>query len=183
MNTVLKNNKNQINFNHLLTDIQPQLFSFIFSLIHHKEDAEDVLQKTNLILCAKQEEFNPHLASFRTWALQVARYQVMGHRTRHARSKISFSNEITELLADEAIDYDTPQIQRNALNKCYNKLPKHMKKIAELRFKRDLTMKEISLCLNRPIGAVSATIHRIRQNILNCIKSAYREAENEFYNK
>ena len=89
---------------------------------------------------------------------------------------------MTEVLADEAIDYNTPQIQQNALNKCYKKLPEHMQKIAELRFKRDLTMKEISLCVKRPVGAVSATIYRIRQNIHNCINDAYEEAEKEFYN-
>jgi len=182
MNTVLEKNKNEIKFNHLLTNVQSDLFSFIFSLLPHKEDAEDVLQKTNLILCQKQEEFDPKLGSFKTWSFNIARYQVMAHRTLHSRSKICFSNELTEVLADEAIDYNTPQIQQNALNKCYKKLPKHMQKIAELRFKRDLTMKEISLCVKRPVGAVSATIYRIRQNIHNCINDAYEEAEKEFYN-
>lgn len=170
-------------FNELLNEIQLPLFKFIFGLLPHKQDAEDVLQKTNLILCEKQEEFDPKLGNFKGWAYKIARYQVMAHRTLHARSKICFSNELTEILADEAIDYDTPQIQRNALNKCYKKLPEHQHKIAELRFKRDLTMKEISLCVNRPIGAVSATLARIRQNILGCIKDAYVEAEQEFYNQ
>lgn len=178
--SILKQNKNKIKFNKLITDIQPQLFSFIFSLVPHKQDAEDILQKTNLILCEKQETFNPELGSFKAWAFIIARYQAMKHKTKHCRSKICFSNELTESLADEAIDYDTPQIQKNALNKCYNKLPEHMKKIAELRFKKELTMKEISVCTNRPIGAISATLFRIRQNILGCINEALKEAEEEY---
>ena len=183
MSTVLKKNKNKLKFNHLLTDVQSQLFSFIFSLLPHKEDAEDVLQKTNLILCQKQEEFDPEIASFKTWSFNIARYQVMAHRTVHARNRVYFSNELTEVLADEAIDYETPQIQRNALNKCYKKLPEHMKTIAELRFKRDLTYKEISACVNRPVSAISATLTRARTHIMGCIKSAYGEAEKEFYNQ
>jgi len=56
-----------------------------------------------------------------------------------------------------------------------------MHAIADLRFKRDLTIKQISSKLNRPIGSVSATLHRIRSNITRCIKQAYQEAESEFY--
>lgn len=170
-------------FNELLSEIQLPLFKFIFSLHPHKADAEDILQKTNLILLEKQEEYDPKLGHFKGWAYKIARYQVMAHRTSHARSKICLSNELTEILADEAIDYDTSHIKRNALNKCYKKLPEHMKKIAELRFKRDLSMKEISLSVNRPMGSISATLTRIRENILKCIGEAYREAELEFNNK
>lgn len=178
--SILNQNKNKIKFNKLITDIQPQLFSFIFSLVPHKQDAEDVLQKTNLILCEKQETFNPELGSFKTWSFKIARYQVMAHRTLHSRSKICFSNELTEVLADEAMDYETPKIKKNALDKCYNRLPKHMKRIAELRFKKELTMKEISVCTKRPVGAVSATLFRIRENILGCINEAFKEAEEEY---
>ena len=132
----------------------------------------------------KQKAYRcPIKGHFRTWAFSVARFQVMAHRTKHARSKICLSNELTEVLASESIDYDTPQIRMNALNKCYNKLPERMHKIAELRFKRDLSMKEISLCLGRPIGSVSATLHRIRVNIMGCIHEAYNEAEKEFNNQ
>ena len=178
--SVLKENKNKSKFNKLIIDVQPQLFSFIFSLVPHKQDAEDILQKTNLILCEKQETFNPELGSFKTWSFKIARYQVMAHKTLHSRSRIHFSNELSETLADEAIDYDTPKIQKNALDKCYNRLPEHMKKIAELRFKKELTMKEISVCTKRPVGAISATLFRIRQNILGCINEAFKEAEEEY---
>ncbi|MDB4348319.1 hypothetical protein OAA62_00230 [bacterium] len=126
--SILKENKNKLKFNKLIIDVQAQLFPFIFSLVPHKQDAEDILQKTNLILCEKQEIFNPELGSFKAWAFSIARYQAMKHKTKHCRSKICFSNELTESLVDEAIDYDTPQIQKNALNKCYDKLPEHMKK-------------------------------------------------------
>ena len=176
-------NDTDLIFNELLNELQLPLFSFIFGMIPHKQDAEDILQKTNLILVEKQNEFDPKKGSFKTWAFQIARYQIMAHRTLHARSKICFSNELAEVMADESIDYETPQIQRNALNKCYKKLPEHMKKIAELRFKRDLSYKQISASVNRPVSAISATLTRVRGHIMGCIKQAYREAELEFNNK
>lgn len=168
-------------FNHLITETQSSLFAFIFSLVAHKQDSEDILQKTNLILCKKRDQFNPKLASFKTWSYNIARYQVMAYKTVNSRSKLCFSNELTETLADEIANNDVKQIQANALNICYKKLPDHMKKIAELRYKRDYTVKEISTSLNRPLGAISATLYRIRQNILSCISIAYKEAEREYY--
>ena len=104
-------------FNKSLNELQLPLFSFIFGMIPHKQDAEDILQKTNVILIEKQNEFDPKLGSLKSWAFNIARFQIMGYRTLSARSKICFSNELTEVMADEAIDYDTLQIQRNALNK------------------------------------------------------------------
>jgi RNA polymerase sigma-70 factor (ECF subfamily) len=183
MEAVLEDNKTKVKFEHLLESVQVQLFGYILGLIPNRHDAEDVLQQTNVILCQKQKEYDPLRAEFHTWAYSIARYQIMGHKTRHARSKLCFSNELTEVLATEAVDYETPYIKQQALNKCYKKLPEHMRKIAELRFKRDLSMKEISLCLKRPIGSVTATLSRIRSHIMACIKDAYVEAEQEFYNQ
>ena len=173
----------EVSFEELLKDTQLSLYKFIFSLLPHKQDAEDVLQKTNLILFQKQKSFDAGLGSFMNWSFSIATFQVMAHKTKSARSKICLSNELTEVLASESIDYDTPQIRMNALNKCYNKLPQHMRKIAELRFKRDLSIKEISLCLGIPLGSVSPTLNRIRSNIMGCINTAYEEAEKEFNNQ
>lgn len=183
MEAVLEKNKTKVNFSHLLESVQSQLFGYILGLIPNRHDAEDVLQQTNVILCKKQEEYDSNKGEFHTWAYNIARYQIMGHKTRYARSKLCFSNELTEVLAAESIDYETPHIKQQALNKCYKKLPDHMKKIAELRFKRDLSYKEISICVRRPISSISATLVRTREHIMGCIKQAYQEAEQEFYNK
>ena len=177
------NAKTKVKFEQLLKSVQSKLFGYILAVIPNRHDAEDILQQTNVILCKKQEEYDSNKAEFHTWAYNIARYQIMAHRTKHARSKICFSNELTEALAFESIDYETPHIKQKALNKCYKKLPDHMQKIAELRFKRDLSMKEISLCVKRPLGSISATLCRIRSNIMGCIKDAYIEAEQEFYNQ
>lgn len=183
MDTVLEDNKTKVKFEHLLEGVQSKLLGYILGVIPNRHDAEDILQQTNVILFKKQKEYDPNKGEFHTWAYNVARYQIMAHRTKHSRSKICFSNELTEALAAESIDYETPHIKLKALNKCYKKLPDHMQKIAELRFKRDLSMKEISLHLNRPLGSISATLSRIRLNIMGCIQNAYLEAEKEFNNQ
>ena len=181
MNRTLENNKTKVKFDNLICDIQFKLYNFILSLVPHRQDAQDILQKTNLILCEKRDTFDPTKGSFQGWSFRIAKYQVMAHRTKCARSRIVFSDDLIDSIEAESTDRSQLKIQKLALHKCYAKLPAHMHAIADLRFKRDLTIKQISSKLNRPIGSVSATLHRIRSNITRCIKQAYQEAESEFY--
>lgn len=169
------NVKGKINFDIEIKKIQPLLYSYIFSLCHHKHDSEDILQKTNLILCEKQNQIDAS-KSFRAWAYKIAKFQVMAHRTKAARSKICFSNDLTEQLADEFVDHNKLALQREALNACYSKLPNHMSTIAELRYKKELSLNEISKITKRSLGSVSATMYRIRSNIKNCIDAEYNKA-------
>jgi RNA polymerase sigma-70 factor (ECF subfamily) len=170
-------------FEKNLSTLQQSLYSFIFSVIPHKQDAEDVLQSTNLAICKNSDRFDPEKGSFSSWAFAVARYQILGHRTKHARSRLCFSNELTETLVceynpDKEVNLE---LQKTTLDSCLQKLPDHMKSIAFLRFKKDLSMKEISQATSRPIGSVSATLFRIRANISNCFRAEYDRVEKKHY--
>lgn len=167
-------------FSQNLVGLQKNLYSFILSLLPNRSDAEDVLQETNLILCQKSKEYDPE-GNFRSWAFNIARYQVLGHLTKRKRSKLYFSNELVETLASEEFDTHKHQLTQRALQTCYDLLPSHMSEIARMRFKEDLSMKEISKAIRRPVGAVSGTLFRIRQNLIQCVrlKIPQLEAESE----
>ena len=166
-------------FEDAIKDCQSYLFGFILSAIPNKEDAKDILQKTNFILCQKQNQFDPNKGTFLSWARQISKFQIMGHRTSHARSRICFCNELAETLMDEQFCDMEYRIKKRALRQCLVNLPPHQKFISELRYKQQLSLKEVALACNRPIGAVSATLHRIRQSIKTCIDFEYRQAELE----
>ena len=179
INTVTENSVS-FEFSQKLVGVQKNLYAFILSLLPNRSDAEDVLQETNLILCQKSKEYDPE-GNFRSWAFNIARFQVLGHITKKKRSKIYFSNELVETLASEEFDVRTHQLTQRALQICYELLPDHMREISRLRFKEDLSMKEISKRIQRPIGAISGTLFRIRQNLVQCvrIKLPQLEAESE----
>ena len=165
-------------FSQKLVGIQKNLYAFILSLLPNRSDAEDVLQETNLILCQKSKEYDPE-GNFRSWAFNIARFQVLGHITKKKRSKIYFSNELVETLASEEFDVRTHQLTQRALQICYELLPDHMREISRLRFKEDLSMKEISKRIQRPIGAISGTLFRIRQNLVQCVRIRLPQLEAE----
>ena len=123
-------------FSQKLTALQKPLYAYILSLLPNKTEAEDVLQETNLILCKKSNEYDPE-GHFQGWAFNIARFQVMGHISKFKRSKLCFSPELVETLAEEVIDLKDLDLSRKALQICYELLPKHMKPIATLRFRED----------------------------------------------
>jgi DNA-directed RNA polymerase specialized sigma24 family protein len=57
-----------------------------------------------------------------------------------------------------------------------------MKPMAILRFREDKSLSEIRKKLKRPMGSVSATLHRIRINLINCVRKKIPklEAESDF---
>jgi len=168
-------------FSQKLVGLQKPLYAFILSLIHHRSDAEDVLQETNLILCKKSEEYDP-AGNFQSWAFRIARFQVMGHLTKKRRSKICFSNELVDALAEEDLDVRKFQLMQKALQICFQKLPDHLKEIAHLRFKEESPLKSISKKLKRPVGSISASLFRIRENLTKCVryKAIQMEMDAEF---
>lgn len=166
-----------------IKEFQPNIYSYILSLYPNKADAEDILQEVNFILIKKESEYD-YSKSFKGWCFAIARYQVMAHRSKHARSKISFSDTLVDAIHED-FDYNEDfSLQKKAFALCFKKLPEHMCEIAELRFKEDYSLKDIAIKTNRTIGAVSATLFRIRSNLSKCIKSqlAHYNAHGKFKN-
>jgi RNA polymerase sigma-70 factor (ECF subfamily) len=167
-----------IEYSQKLTSIQKSLYAFILSLFPNRTEAEDILQETNLILCKKASEYDPK-GHFQAWAFKIARFQVMKHLTKKKRSKIHFSTDIVEEVAAEEFDSQRVAVVHKALAICYGLLPKNMKEIANLRFKHDFSLKIISAKFNRPMGAISSTLYRIRHKLSDCVREKVHDVESE----
>jgi len=51
--------------------------------------------------------------------------------------------------------------------------------MAKLRFQEEKSLLEISKTLKKPMGSVSATLHRIRINLIACVKEKIPSIEAE----
>jgi RNA polymerase sigma-70 factor (ECF subfamily) len=172
-----------LEYSQKLTSIQKSLYGFILSMVPNRSEAEDILQETNLILCQKANEYDPS-GHFQGWAFKIARFQVMKHMTKVKRSKLQFSNELIEEVAAEEFDSRKMQATQKALAICYELLPKSMQLIANLRFKQDESLKFISKSVNRPLGAISSTLYRVRQKLVDCVQEKVLSVEaNMDFNK
>src|SRR5438105_1626071 len=107
----------------LMTRHQRQIFSYIYVLVPNRNDAEDLLQETSLVICEKFQEFREG-TDFVAWACQIAYWRVRYSRQKFARSKVVFHQETVDALAQTACEMKNELDDRHvALARCLEKLP------------------------------------------------------------
>ena len=85
-------------FVQLLTENQRNLHRFIHSLLLNKEDVEEVLQETNLVLWRVSDQFEIG-TNFRAWASTVALNQVRAFIKKRKRNSVLFDEDTITALA------------------------------------------------------------------------------------
>src|SRR3954464_5596392 len=85
----------------LMTRHQRQIFSYIYTLVPNRYDAEDLLQETSLVICEKFQEFREG-SDFVAWACQIAYWRGGDSRQKFARSKVVFDQDILDVVAKTA---------------------------------------------------------------------------------
>lgn len=153
-----------------LTRCQNRIYGYILSLVADRDQAEDLLQQTNLVLWRKSDEFTPG-TNFLSWAFRIAFYEVLAYRERFGRDRHVFSPQLLELLSNEARQIDVAVDERlRALGECVNQLPPRHAEIVRLRYAEGRSVKDISQALGRTASSIKSIAHRIRKTLMGCIE-------------
>ena len=157
-------------FVSLLTEHQLVLRAYIRSMMPGHDEAQDVLQETNMVLWRKKAEFRSG-TNFRSWACKVARYQVMAWRQKRKRQNwLIFDDDIIERIGEE-LD-TTPgdlERQRRALEKCKAKLPDRDRELLRHCYVKSMTLGDYARELGRSVGTLKTRLFRIRAVLRRCI--------------
>src|SRR4030095_13151867 len=118
----------------LMTQHQRRIFSYIYTLVPDRHDANDLLQETSLVICEKFHEFTPG-TDFVAWACQVAYWQIRKARQKFARAKVVFDQEVMDAVAQTAATLSTDLNERHeALAHCLQKLHPRDREMVLLRY-------------------------------------------------
>jgi len=155
----------------LLTASQSSLYACILALLPDRTAARDILQETNLTLWHKAEGFEPE-TNFLAWASRIARYHVLNHRRKLSRERLVFDDALFDALAERQAariaDFDR---REDALRLCLGKLPSLQMELIEQRYAPGGSVQKIAAELKRSVGAISQTLYRIRETLLNCLQA------------
>ncbi|MCG8450903.1 MAG: sigma-70 family RNA polymerase sigma factor [Pirellulales bacterium] len=155
----------------LITQHQRTLYSYILSLVYRAQDAQDVLQETNLVLWRKKEK-GLEVQDFRSWACRVAYIQVLAYRKRKVRDRLFFDCELLERLAKQSEELGPTSRYLEALQACLLKLPKHSREMVVMRYDSPGSVACIAQATGRSAAAVSQALYRIRHRLLRCVRSS-----------
>ncbi|MEO1496113.1 MAG: sigma-70 family RNA polymerase sigma factor [Planctomycetota bacterium] len=157
-----------------LTGAQLGLFRYISTLLGNPNDAQDVLQATNIVLWRKAGDFRPG-SNFRAWSERVAYFQSRAYLRDRGRDKHVFSEPLMETLAARSVEPDDER--QIALRHCLTQLPQKSRALLRERYGDGAPIKEIAARNNRGVSAIKGALLRIRRTLLGCIQRKLAEAQ------
>ena len=167
-------------FMRLFATHRRRVYQYILSLLPNLQDADDVLQETNIILWRKFDEYRDG-TSFLAWASKVAYFEVLKHRRRLARAGrgvVVLDDQVLEQLAADARDnQDQLEHVRDALQGCLKKLSPTDQKLIAFRYGAGAKGRDVAEQLGRPANSVYKSLGRIRAALLECVTRTLRLSE------
>ena len=159
-------------FVRLLGQNQRRIFLYVMSLVPNWNDAEEIIQETNLVLWREFGRFEMG-TNFTAWACKVALHQVLAWRKRVKRNRLEFSPAFLEAVAEEAsAAADELEERSQCLARCIERLPAERRQMLQLRYSDGLAIEAIARQLARTEEAVYRALSRIRRALHDCVTRA-----------
>ena len=158
-------------FVQLLLQHEPQVRSFLRGLLPTWDDVDDVLQESGMIAWRKFSEFEQGTA-FGGWFLTIARYEALAHRRRIAKTPLSFSEDVLNILADDALQEDVAPLNRIRLEACLAKLDSQKRKLLIQAHTPVVVMRDLAAESGRSEQAFYKAIQRLRAVIVDCVSKS-----------
>ncbi len=162
----------QATFNQLFLRNQRWIFAHILTLLPRLADAEEVFQRTCLVILDKAGKFTPG-TDFAGWARQIAKYEVYNYRRQLAGERLHFdSNLLEEIAACQWQDSEVLDAELAVLRKCVENLPASDRQLIQRRYARRITSRTLAAELGRPVNTVYKALVRIHRALRECVHKA-----------
>ncbi len=149
---------------------------FIFSLVPHWADADDVAQEVRIALWNEFDDYDPE-KDFGAWARTIAYYEVLTYRKKRQtqlRRNEPINLRLMELLSTEASAIsDELDAAQQALKDCFDKLSQAKQELL-LRYYSDEVTRHIAAATGRTADATRQAIVRARMALRKCVDEALR---------
>lgn len=163
------NDRSADEFVALLMQHRHAVYAFIAKQLVNPADAEDVFQKTSVILWKKMDDFDAE-GSFFHWACGVAFNEVRNFLAVNRRSKVHFDDELTCLLAEEAQDEcELTEARLSALQHCMESLSDRQQEILRRCYMESGSITDVAESIGRQRSALYKQLARLKDKLHHCI--------------
>lgn len=153
----------------LWTQAQPAVSAYLATVLPDYHSRQEVLQNTAVVLVRKFAEYDPD-RPFAAWAIGVARFELLKHRSKAASGRVVFSDALLSAAADRFAEADIDQgPAEEALEICLGQLTDRSRKLLQLRYATDLPIEQIAEQVGAKQTAVRVALHRVRKTLRDCI--------------
>lgn len=148
-------------WNAIVEDLGPRLFRYFRARFSHEHSA-DLAQETLIRLVQKTRggEFDPGRGSLRMYAYGIAHFVALEAR-KIPELKIQEVTESGDHLEQSLIDRDGAERMRRALRR----LDSVQVQVISLMIDEEMTLTDIGVLLEMPVGTVKSHVHRAKQRL------------------
>ena len=144
--------KDPARFVELYEDNFERIYAFVSRRVHSRADAEDVTAEVFHQALANIAKFEWRGAPFAAWLYRIAANAVVDRWQRASREQAS---SVSDDPADRSETVDVEKLERAArLFNLVSGLPEDQRRVIEMRFAEEKSIREIAQTLGRTPGAV-----------------------------
>lgn len=164
-------------FVKLLTANHARIYAYIISMVPNDTDADDIMQETAAVMWKNFHKFEPG-TNFVSWAVTIAKYQILNYRKHNKRSRLCLSEEAYDLLISETEKVqEQSQDRLQALRNCLKKLPPKDQQFIRMRYDDGASARLVAQKVGASIDAVYRYTARLNDWLLNCVKRTLAAGE------
>lgn len=157
-------------FADLLQCHDREILRYIMTFIPRRDDAEEVLQRTAVVLWEKFADYDPDRA-FLPWAFRFAYFEVLGFRKQLARDRLIFNEEILASLAETRRSQESElDRRREALRLCMQALKAGDMTLLQRRYNDSATVASLAQLNGRSAKSMYRRLDRIRELLIHCVE-------------
>lgn len=149
-----------------------RVYSYIYSLLPHHADAEDIFQRCSILLWRKFTLYDRG-RSFLSWACGFAYHEVCNFLRVAGRDRLRFDPDLIGQLAEcrmESLEQDEDRLV--ALRLCLEKLDAPEQELIRHAYGGDRPIKELAEGTGLAVQTLYNQLSRIRHKLFHCVQRA-----------
>jgi RNA polymerase sigma-70 factor (ECF subfamily) len=156
-------------FVQLITANHDHLRRYIYTLLPHEQDAQDVMQEVCLTMSRKFAQYD-RTRPFLPWACGFAYLKVLQHRDRSPRRTVLLPVDVLELVARER-EAEEPVLAERlvALERCLAKLGRADRDLIKARYIDRISPDDIARRLAVSRRTTFRNLERVRRLLFDCV--------------
>ena len=162
----------QAALHQLYLSCSPQLFCLALGIVRRREQAEEILQDSFLLVWRHARSFDRERGTAMAWLARIVRNQCFDLLRRRGR-EVPLDPAMMESWADPAIGPETAAADSEAARQllgCLDELEANPRQCILLAYYQGMTFEEVAVRLKAPLGTVKSWVRRSLIRLRTCLE-------------
>lgn len=140
-------------------------------IVPNWDAVDEVIQEASVVMWRKLDQLDLH-ENFLPWAKVIVRFEALRARRNFARDRLVFSEELLSMLADEAVETQDEELEREkaVLGRCLKKLSPGYQELLLAPYTGCGRVKELAEQSRRSVNSLYKLLGRLRVKLQGCIE-------------